>query len=244
MISVASLEPTIQKKSLAEQVFEVLESRIVKGTLPPGSRLAEEAIAEEFGISRSPVREAISELERIGLAERLGPRARRVVTPTIEFISEIYDTWCILDIGRTYLSCLAAPASDHQQILGVLDAMEDTMRSGDQARHAELSREFHRLLTYRCGNEQLLRVIRDFERYTTWLTTIYFSEVDISQSSMREHREIARHYIGKDVLGLIDCIQRHTKRQGVKVRLVMMRQLDERERKANRTVLALSPATG
>jgi DNA-binding GntR family transcriptional regulator len=230
MISGATAEFAIQKKSLSVQVFELLERRIVNGTLRPGSRLAEEAIAEEFGISRSPVREAISELERVGLAERLGPRARRVVTPTIEFISEIYDTWCILEIGRTYLSCIAAPASDHQRILELLDAMEETMRLGQLEQHVDLSREFHKMLTHRCGNEQLLRVIRDFERHTVWLTTIYFSEVDVSQASMKEHREIARHYIGKDVLGLIDCVQRHARRQGIKVRLVMMRQLDERER--------------
>ena len=56
MTSDPTTEPIIQKKSLSEQVFAVLESRIVNGTLRPGSRLAEEAIAEEFGISRSPVR--------------------------------------------------------------------------------------------------------------------------------------------------------------------------------------------
>lgn len=227
MTSDPTSEPIIQKKSLSEQVFAVLESRIVNGALRPGSRLAEEAIAEEFGISRSPVREAIFELERVGLAERLGPRVRRVVTPTIEFISEIFDTWCILEIGRTYLSCIAAPIGDHEHILRLLDSMEETMKSGDHARHVELSREFHRMLTHRCTNQQLLRVVRDFDRYTSWLKTIYFSEVDVSRSSMREHREIARHYISRDVLGLIDCVQRHAKRQGIKVRLVMMRQLDE-----------------
>ncbi len=121
MTSDPTSEPIIQKKSLSEQVFAVLESRIVNGALRPGSRLAEEAIAEEFGISRSPVREAIFELERVGLAERLGPRVRRVVTPTIEFISEIFDTWCILEIGRTYLSCIAAPIGDHEHILRLLE---------------------------------------------------------------------------------------------------------------------------
>src|SRR5919197_2752025 len=106
----------IQRKNLSDQVYEILEKRILVGDMLPGTRLAEEAIADEFGVSRSPVREAIAELERIGLAERSGVRDRRVVVPSAKFISDTYDTWSILEVGRCYLSSLAASPEDHEKI--------------------------------------------------------------------------------------------------------------------------------
>jgi DNA-binding GntR family transcriptional regulator len=219
----------ISRKSLSSQVFEILETRIINGVLRPGSRLAEEAIAQELGISRSPVREAISELERVYLAERIGPRDRRVVVPTTKFVADIYDTWCIVEIGRTYLSCITAPPADHSRIEGLLDRMEDSLRAGEREHHAELSTEFHKLLTQRCHNERLLRVLRDCERHIQWLETIYYRDIDSSENSMREHREIARRYIEKDLLGLISAIQDHTRRQRNLVIATMIGQQRHRE---------------
>jgi DNA-binding GntR family transcriptional regulator len=205
--------PLVVKRSLSAQVYEILETRVINGTLRPGARLAEEAIAEEFGVSRSPVREAISELERVGLAERLGARDRRVVIPTAKFIADIYDTWCIVEIGRTYLSCLAAPGSDHRRIRELVDGMEEAVRDRQRERHLALSTEFHHLLTRRCRNVHLLNVLRGCERHIQWLETIYYRDIDVSETSIGEHREIAGHYIEKDLLGLISTIQHHISRQ-------------------------------
>src|SRR5262249_25553237 len=106
-----------------------------------------------------------------------------------------------------------APPSDHSRIEGLLDRMEDAIRARERGHHAELSTEFHKLLTQRCHNERLLRVLRDCERHIQWLETIYYRDIDASENSMREHREIARRYIEKDLLGLISAIQDHTRRQ-------------------------------
>ena len=199
----------IQRKNLSDQVYEILEKRILDGDMLPGTRLAEEAIADEFGVSRSPVREAITELERIGLAERSGVRDRRVVIPSAKFISDTYDTWGILEVGRCYLSSLAAPAEDHDKIRRVLDEMEKAKRRGPIQQYVKLSRQFHDLLKCRCDNAQLLSVLEDFEKYRRWLVAIYFNDVDTSETSTKEHRQIAEAYITKDLVGLTASIQRH-----------------------------------
>ncbi len=93
----------IVRRPLSEQVYQLLEDRILAGTIAPGTKLAEEAIAEEFGVSRSPAREAISQLEKVGLAEKSGPRDRRVVIPSRKIIIDVYATWIILETGP-YLS--------------------------------------------------------------------------------------------------------------------------------------------
>ena len=100
----AAAEPLLQRKSLTEQMLEILEARIVNGKLVPGSRLSEEAIAAEFGTSRSPVRDVLAALEREGFADRVNLRDRRVATPTKKFVQDTYDTWILLEVNRTFIS--------------------------------------------------------------------------------------------------------------------------------------------
>jgi GntR family transcriptional regulator, rspAB operon transcriptional repressor len=219
----ASPVPLIQKQALARQIYDLLESRIISGELPLGSSLVEEDMAREFGISRSPVREALSRLERTMLVERVGPRNRRIVVPTSRFISDVYDTWVIIEMGRAYSSCINASASDYRRIEKLLDGMELSLKNRDLDQHLELSTKFHELLTRHCRNKYLLQLHQDCQRYVQWFANIYYKRVDISERSMHEHREIARHYIDKDFLGLADSLQRHIRRQKNQVLATVMR---------------------
>lgn len=219
----ASPAPLIQKQALARQIYDLLESRIINGELALGAPLVEEDMAREFGISRSPVREALSRLERTMLVERVGPRNRRIVVPTSKFISDIYDTWVIIETGRAYSSCINASASDYRRIEKLLDGMERSLKIRDLDQHLELSAKFHDLLTRHCRNKYLLQLHRDCQRYVQWFANVYYKRVDISERSMREHREIARHYIDKDFLGLADSLQRHIRRQKNQVLATVMR---------------------
>jgi DNA-binding GntR family transcriptional regulator len=216
-------QPLIQKQALARQIYDLVESRIVSGELALGTTLTEEDMAREFGISRSPVREALSRLERTMLVERVGPRSRRIVVPTSKFISDVYDTWVIIETGRAYSSCINASASDSRRLEKLLEGMELSLKSRDMDQHLELSTKFHDLLTRHCRNNYLLRLYEDCQRYIQWFSNIYFKQVDISEESMREHREIARYYVDKDFLGLADSIQRHIRRQKNQVLAIIMR---------------------
>src|SRR5215813_13565606 len=80
----------LERRNLGDQLYEILEDRIVAGVLQPGTRLSEEAIAAEFGISRSPVRDVLAKLESMGLAERVLFRDRRVAVPTEKFVCDTY----------------------------------------------------------------------------------------------------------------------------------------------------------
>ena len=213
----------IKKQALASQLYDLLESRIINGELALGTSLIEEDMAHEFGISRSPVREALSRLERTMLVERVGPRNRRIVVPNSKFIADVYDTWVVIETGRAYSSCVNASASDHRRIERLLDGMELSLKDGDLAQHLALSETYHDLLTRHCRNNYLLTLHRDCQRYVQWFVNVYYKQVDISDQSMREHREIARYYIDKDFLGLADSLQRHIRRQKNQVLATVMR---------------------
>jgi DNA-binding GntR family transcriptional regulator len=203
----------VQRKNLTEQLYEILEDQIISGDIQPGTKLSEENVAEVFGVSRSPAREAITELERIGLAARVGPRDRIVAMPTAELIQETFEIWWILDSGRSYLSSLKATEEDHERLYRLLDEIDEAQAAGDENRRVKLSEAFHGLLYNGCTNGQLLRIINDYGKYIRWFKTLYYRHIDKSETSRLEHRQIVDNYVQKDLLGLTDLIRRHILRQ-------------------------------
>jgi DNA-binding GntR family transcriptional regulator len=199
----------VVRRPLSEQVYQVLEDRILAGALPPGAKLAEEAIAEELGVSRSPVREAISQLEMGGLAVKSGPRDRRVLIPSRKLIVEVYATWVILETGRIFLSSLIATKDDHSRIRETVRGMERSLKAGDLPRYQTWFVRFHRLLSSNCDNQLLNRALEGFERHRKWLTALYYAHPDTSLRSLNEHKQIARQYIRRDLAGITRALETH-----------------------------------
>lgn len=82
-------EPNIVS-TIADKICNKLQKAIVEGTIPAGSKISEPALASEYGISRGPLREALSRLEACNLIERKPNVGARVVTLTREHLVEIY----------------------------------------------------------------------------------------------------------------------------------------------------------
>lgn len=208
-----NLGERVQRKNLTEQLYEILERQIISGEILPGTKLSEENVADAFGVSRSPAREAITELERIGLAARAGARDRMVAMPTEDLIRETFEVWWILDAGRTYLASLQATPEEHKRLYELLDEIDASQSKGDEAGRAKLMEEFHQLLYGGCKNEQLLRILHDYGKYIKWFKELYFKRLDKSEASRMEHRQMVDHYVNKDLLGLTAVIRKHILRQ-------------------------------
>jgi DNA-binding GntR family transcriptional regulator len=210
---VTATKTPLHRKSLTEQILEILEARIVNGELVPGSRLSEEAIAAEFGTSRSPVRDVLAALEREGFADRVGLRDRRVATPTRKFVLDTYETWIILEVNRTFISSKNATAEDQKSIGAVLEEMRDALKANRRKEYSRLAMAFPEMLHKRCDNLQLLSVLKDFEKYRRWLATLYAGEEVPSLMELEEHREIGQAYLKKDLPALTKSITSHVTKQ-------------------------------
>ncbi len=203
----------VQRQTLATQLYDVLERKILSGQLAPGTRLSEEAVAAACGVSRSPAREALAELERVGLATRLGFRDRMVAVPSREMILQKYDLWWILEVGRTYLGAVEATPHDHEELRRLLDRMAETARAGDAGGHNQASQEFHDALRKGCRNPDINRRCDDCDLYLRWFETLYYSCADLSEQAIDEHRRIVEAYIARDLATLSEAIRDHILRQ-------------------------------
>jgi DNA-binding GntR family transcriptional regulator len=203
----------LRGKTLSEQVYDLLERRIVKGVLSPGSHIAEEKIARELGISRSPVRHALGALERRGLAEWAGKRDRRVSIPSTSFVADVFDTCTVLESGRIYHSCRYASVDDHLELRTCVERMK-TLRKRRRNKEYEKSLiGLREIMVRRCNNEKLNQLSREFEIFRKWIITIsYPSSLDLYHAE-QEHWNIVECYIKKDRAGLMEAMEAHASHQ-------------------------------
>lgn len=209
---VLRLDETLHRTSLKQQIYDYIEEQIINGSIQPGTKLGEEAIANQFGISRSPVREAVAELERAGFAERQGPRDRCVTVPNEKFIQDIYDVVAILEVGRAYLSSIQAMPQDHERLSSLLREME--AEQDNPERYRKLSDGFHSLVAQRCENQRLQSMIEHLNKYVRWFHSLYYDyHKGKDESMLREHKEILKYYAKKDLVGLTRIMQKHIAHQ-------------------------------
>lgn len=144
--------------TLAIRISKILADRIIAGELEPGARLRQDHIAEEFGASHVPVREAFRRLETQGLVASEPRRGVRVSGFSMGEIKEVAEM-------RAALEVLALRHAAPHLTSAILDQAEDATKAGDRAGDVqsweEANRSFHRLILTPCNMPRLLRSIDD-----------------------------------------------------------------------------------
>jgi DNA-binding GntR family transcriptional regulator len=203
------LADDLVRKSLARQVAETLQQRIVEGKIPPGTRLRAETIASAFSVSRSPVREALADLESKGLTEQLPNRDRRVAVPTEKFISDTFEVLVVLESARFHAASLVATPATIQRAMDLLNRMDALGAADDRIGQTQTSREFHRLLMDGCQNVQLSRVTEDWYLYVTWFRNLYSDHHNETPEAAAQHYRIVECFSRRDRQGLMDALRVH-----------------------------------
>ncbi len=143
-------------------VHELLRAKILTGELEPGSRLAIPAIAKELGISRSPVRDAVLQLVREGLAVEEFNRGAVVHTPPRPALVSLYHAREALEGMAARLAAAAITTSALDQLDAVLREHE-AIDPHDFSRHIELDAQFHRLIRDAAASPVLLRMLEEIQ---------------------------------------------------------------------------------
>ena len=181
----------LKRECMSDRLKQVLLERILDGTYQPGDRLVELQIAREMETSQAPVREALHELEAMGLVESVAYRGTRVRQVSAEELQESYQVRAILE---EMAAQLAAPKfhKNPQPLQIAHAAVQAAAQTGDVDAHAKLDAAFHRLIVETSGNSVLLRVW-DSLGFETWtrinLMLIRSKTVDL-QSLIDEHQQI------------------------------------------------------
>ncbi|MBC9245777.1 GntR family transcriptional regulator [Paracoccus sp. 11-3] len=139
--------------SVADDISEKLESEIVEGILPPGTRLEEPALAERFGVSRTPVREALQRLAASGLVELKPRRGTQVLNPSTVRIVEMFEVMAELEAACARLCARRATPELIAELHGWLRKCESAVH--DVSAYYAANRGFHSAIYAGSGNSFL-----------------------------------------------------------------------------------------
>ena len=171
------------ERPLREIISEAIRSRIFSGVFPPGTRLVERNLADEFAVSRFPVREALRILHKEGLVEHLPTRGIVVRHPDRAEVEEIFDIRESLEALAARLAAqrVASGATHnlHEHVVASRGALED----GDLQSATRSNAEFHDELIRLAGSATLQEVLQPLMGRLHWL----FAQVSDFDQVCREH---------------------------------------------------------
>jgi len=148
----------VSHKSLREAALSAIRQAIVHGDLKPGQRLVESDIAEQMGISRAPVREALRQLETEGLVAGEPHRGTFVAKLSTTDLWEIYTLRATLEGMAVRLATKQISEETLTQLHQAVDGMAQAAREGDLPRLATQDMAFHETLCRSAGHTRLLNI--------------------------------------------------------------------------------------
>ncbi len=143
--------------SVVDQVYAAIRGRITSGSLERGARIHQEDLAEELGVSRTPVREALRRLAAEGLVEMRTNRGARVSDVGQNDMQAAYQARLVIEPGAARLAAAEALAAPRARMRSALAAQRRAIPN--VARSFEANREFHIALVQASGNEFLLQFV-------------------------------------------------------------------------------------
>jgi len=184
--------PTEQTEPLgiAQQLCQVLEDDIVRGKLPPGQRLEEPLLAKRFGVSRTPVREALQLLTATELAEKIPNKGVYVSLATPERLTAMFESMAELEAMCGRLAAIRMTSGERHNLEKIHHELAETVRLGDSDGYETLNRSFHNTLYRGSHNEVLVDVTLSVRRRVAPFRRVQFTSLARLASSHAEHQGI------------------------------------------------------
>ncbi len=174
-------------KPLREVVSETLREAIVSGILEPGERLMEIQLAEELGVSRTPVREAIRKLELEGFVIMVPRRGTYVADLSIKDINEVYEIRTALDVLAAGLAAERITEEELEQLERLLVEIGEAIEKDDLQKIIDIDSQFHDVLYRASRNDRLVGIINNLREQFTRFRTISIQYPGRLKSTLVEH---------------------------------------------------------
>ena len=199
-------QDTLGRNTTAKVVADRLREEIQHGTLPAGARLRQNDVAQRFGVSTTPVREAFAQLQAEGLVRVDPHRGAVVFHPTVDDVLEFYEI-------REALESLAvahAIPNLRPDVARDLEGLIERMRKTEDARKwLRLNDQFHLRLYEAAGRPRLSNLIDTLRHASAPYIHMFVASRPPSQRANEEHREILDACVRGDAAGARRAIRNH-----------------------------------
>ncbi len=191
-------KPMEKHLTLREKILENIRDSIVSGSLKAGSRVSEPELAERYGISRTPVREAFRQLETEGYLTVIPRRGAVVSQFTPKDVEEFYAIKSIMEGYAAHRACENFTEKDLDRLQGINDKLAELARVGDIKNFFKVHNSFHELFIKAADNEKLRELIGGL---VTKFQRLRFTSLSLPgrmEVSVQEHEKIIDAFRKKD----------------------------------------------
>ena len=175
---------------LRDMVFDVLMNAIMLGQLSPGERLLEVQLAEEMGVSRTPVREAIRRLELEGFVVMVPRKGAYVAGLSVADVEAVFEIRTALETLAVRLAAQRMEAEDFRQLDELAAKMKDTWQEGNVENWVTLDASFHELLYKFSRNERLVQMMNNIMEQLSRYRIISLANKEVRHNSLSEHEAV------------------------------------------------------
>jgi len=194
---------------LRDLVYERIKSGIKAGKFAANERLVEESLASELGVSRTPVREAISRLEHEGLVVKVPQKGAIVRRTTKEEIEEIFGLRAVLESYAASLATKKMSDAVMTRLHGMIDKSERALANGNIREYIQLNTKFHDLL-YRASESAKLYQMINLLRDALYEYRVMLLEMEnMPQMSLRDHKDMFEAMLRKDAQEVERLVREH-----------------------------------
>ncbi len=186
-------------KPLREVISETLREAIVAGTLKPGERLMEIQLAEELGVSRTPVREAIRKLELEGFVVMIPRRGTYVADLSIKDVNEVFEIRTALDILAAGLAVERITEEELEQLERVLVEIGEYIEQNDIEKIVAADGRYHDILYRASRNDRLVGIINNLREQFTRFRSISMAYPGRIKNTVEEHRQLVEAIAQRDI---------------------------------------------
>ncbi|EEB85689.1 GntR family transcriptional regulator [Roseobacter sp. GAI101] len=180
----------------AENIFESLIDEIMAGRMVPGEPLVEQTLAAQFGVSRTPVREALHRLEQARLAERGARRAYVVRRMAPEDLAELFEATGEVESTLAALAANRMSEIERRRLTAVLDEGD---ACDDPTAYSEINSRFHEIIKSGARNSILAATLDELNlRTVAWRAANFREDSRRLASSRVEHRSITQAIVAQD----------------------------------------------
>ncbi len=202
MIEKTQFKPAPQglaRVSIVDRLTELLRKRILRGEWKEGEQLRQESIADEYQVSRMPVREALRQLEMEGLIVFQNNKGAEVSRLSIIDIDELFDLRANLECLMIGIAAPNAQVETYERAEKALEDLNAAYLEGDTHSGGELNWVFHESLYLPAQKPHTLSIIRNINYHTDRYVRVHLmlKENSVSQATL-EHKEILEAYKTKD----------------------------------------------
>lgn len=199
---------SIVVRTLSDQVFEIVREQIVTGRLPEDSPIRQDTLANELGVSKIPLREALARLEQDGLLTSQANRGYVVRPMTTRELDEIYDLRLKIEPDAAAFACVIATDEERAEVIDAFGRL-DRAAANELGQVAIRNREFHSALVRPGKRDLTTHLVERLAVFAERYVVAHLQPAGRDARAHREHHQLLDAWLARDSKKVKSLLAQH-----------------------------------